>query len=67
MLDMSSLPERVKYLENIEIKSDNKKEKNIFEKSVIAAKEGFISSYCSTIVSSLLNRDGQKSHVPPCS
>jgi len=59
MLDMSGLPERVKYLENTEIKTLIKKEKNIFEKSVIAAKEGFISSYCSTIVSSLAKRDGR--------
>jgi len=55
------LPERVKYLENTEIKTVIKKEKNIFEKSVIAAKEGFISSYCSTIVSSLAKRDGLSS------
>jgi hypothetical protein len=59
MLDMSGLPERVKYLENTEIKTLIKKEKNIFEKSVIAAKEGFVSSYCSTIVSSLVKRDGR--------
>jgi hypothetical protein len=59
MLDMSGLPERVKYLENTETKTLIKKEKNIFEKSVIAAKEGFISSYCSTIVSSLAKRDGR--------
>jgi len=59
MLDMSGLPERVKYLENTEIKTLIKKEKNIFEKSVIAAKEGFVSSYCSTIVSSLAKRDGR--------
>jgi hypothetical protein len=59
MLDMSGLPERVKYLENTETKTLIKKEKNIFEKSVIAAKEGFVSSYCSTIVSSLAKRDGR--------
>ena len=59
MLDMSGLPERVKYLENTEINTINKKKQNIFQTSVTILKEGCVSSHCSTLVASLAKKESR--------